>query len=118
MPGSRRVRILQQARLGRDVVAENTAETLAQREQAKAARGPEHRTIGALVDRYFARAMGNLRPKTVRIREHYLLEVLAPLHGEDAETVAKARITAVLADIAAERGEVTRNRVLGALPSP
>ena len=37
------------------------------------------------------------------------------MNGEDAETVAKARITALVADIAAERGAVTRNRVVGAL---
>src|SRR5262245_53806429 len=71
-------RILVEARLGRDIVAETTAATVAAREQAKAKRLEQHRTIGALADRYLARGMDHVRPTTRRIREHYLREVLAP----------------------------------------
>ena len=48
------------------------------------------------------------------MREAYLRVVLASLHGEDAETVIKARIIAVLS-IRPPRSGGARNRMLAAL---
>jgi integrase len=93
-------RIVQEARDGKDVLAER------RKTRAKAAD-----SLRRLIDLYLARyAKTRQRPRTYLETERMLLKACAPLHDRAVEIIGRRDVADLLATIANERGGVTANR--------
>src|SRR5215472_6712570 len=67
------------------------------------------------VDRYLDRKRTSLKPNTMRETERYLRDASAPLHSLPLDQINRRKIAALLGDVEANSGAVSRNRARSAL---
>jgi integrase len=96
--------LVAQVRLGNDPAA---AKEVSRQQAAE--------TFDAIARRYLAHHIKSVRPNTYRENERYLLTVAKPLHALPIARVARRDIADVLSIAAAERGDVSANRLRTAL---
>jgi integrase len=96
--------LVAQVRLGKDPAAEK-----------EAARQPAAETFEKIARRFLVEQGKKLKPRSLVETERYLLVVAKPLHSKPVAEITKRNIAELLSTAAAERGDVTANRLRSTL---